>query len=646
MNRKKNFLKGLLYPDSSLELDEKEKEKLYKVNLSHFISKMLAWTLWGLFLFFVKAAPLGVRLINFTLTSLLLLVFLTVCRTNPRAFEVSYAFITATYGPLCGFVKGGLIYSIASTFINPLLILFRCENENYSLIALTASIIYYYFKTESDVMELLERPSTELLTSSSYRLLQGYILILFSFLFVYGYLSRKNLRRQALELKMRSRAKKESLFLNLSHELRNPLNSIMGCIQLALFEEIPLELKKTMENAQLCGEHLLHLINNILDSGKVDAGELDVHTSPTDMYTLCERVWKIADEFISRKGLIGFMKISKNVPRLILTDNYRITQIMLNLIGNAAKFTDKGTISIRVDWIHSDSKITNSAFEPIPFNDEEEAVFEKEEMTSLFSRDKYLILSRGSQKFQDSPKRKSFSNQEGILKISVIDSGCGIQPDDLPKVFTRFYQVENEISKRKIGIGLGLFITKEICNKLGGEIRVFSRPGKGSCFIVCIPAKEMELGSHSDETEIENSIPPLYRRCKALVTDDIKLNVEVIISYLKMAGVRNISYAENGLVAFQMYKRSVEEGSPINFITMDYDMPVMDGKEAIKRIRELEHERGLSPCLIAMVSGHCSQTIIDECLDPQGDVRANLFFKKPLTFEQLNQVLQNVGFSK
>lgn len=251
------------------------------------------------------------------------------------------------------------------------------------------------------------------------------------------------------------------------------------------------EVKRLIGNAHICGQVLLHLVNNILDSGKVEVSSLEVNPTPTNTKEIIENIWSVCSDLIKKKQLNGILKVSKNVPRCLNVDAYRLMQIMLNLVGNAVKFTDKGSISIQFQWVDYDNPETSHMRDPTPFDDD--GVFEKEEKVALISRmkgetDSFYFLSFSKAMFDEKVNDKLDPKlQRGALKISVVDTGCGMSSESISKLFKMFGQVHEDKSKRKVGTGLGLFITKELCKKMSGEIQVYSKPLKGSAFVVTIP---------------------------------------------------------------------------------------------------------------------------------------------------------------
>jgi len=227
------------------------------------------------------------------------------------------------------------------------------------------------------------------------------------------------------------------------------------------------------------------------------------------------------------------------------------------------------------------------------------------------------------------------------LKIIVSDTGCGIHKEDVEKLFQKFTQVSKDKAKRKLGTGLGLFITKELCNRMDGEVKVFSKKNKGSSFICCIPAEPVhELQPTSlDLDSIKD--PIMHDKLRAMVVDDDKFNHTVVGGYFQKLGISVIDKAIDGFQAYQKFMEHSDKESQINIVTMDLDMPVMDGKESARKIREFEVKNGLEPCLLIILSANCAESEINECLDPNGNIKANTFLKKPAKLEDMQRIIDS-----
>jgi len=413
----------------------------------------------------------------------------------------------------------------------------------------------------------------------------------------------------------------------------------MGNIHLACLEELSFKVKDFLKSANLCGELLLHLVNNILDTGKVEVGDLEINPMNTDIYNMMERIWLICSELIKRKNIKGTLKIQKNLPKTLKIDHYRLTQIFLNLIGNAVKFTEQGSIDVSIEWIPGKEKVSSRCFEPYPFNDNDfsEGVFEKDQCFSQIN-DSFFILTSHQRNFNKLLLAPNNVSEKGLLRIIVKDTGCGMSDEDRSKLFHKFTQVTSDASKRKLGTGLGLFITKELCTRMNGEIKVFSKKEVGSYFILCLPVSSVhDIGVNCRVNS--TGILKLNPRYKTLIIDDEPFSHTVLVNFFKRLGMDVLDTAEDGLAGYRKYvDYTILENRP-QIVTMDLNMPKMDGKKSAEKIRNFEREKGLEPCLLIIVSGNCSQSEVLECMDKRGKIQADAFIKKPASLDELRQVI-------
>jgi CheY-like chemotaxis protein len=406
-----------------------------------------------------------------------------------------------------------------------------------------------------------------------------------------------------------------------------------------MLENIPEKVRELLHSSQVCGELLIHLVNNILDTGKADIGELEVNPTPNDLNDLLEKIWSICSQLISNKRLHGNIRIKKNIPKVLKLDHHRLTQIFLNLIGNAIKFTDEGSISIDISWFKDADKVTESCFQPIPFDEEDEGQFDKAQKLSVLEEDVIVIGSHWKKFVSENEPRRQTSSR-GILKIIVVDTGCGIAAEKIPELFHKFTQVGDDLTKRTLGTGLGLYITKQLVQRMKGDVKLYSKAGKGSAFIVCIPVEVVQ------ECQIENPdvrSPLIQQRLEELnvmVVDDQDFNRVVLTLGLNKLGVHVKENAKNGQEALEKYKMNTRKDKSFDIVTMDVDMPIMDGKRASQLIREFERQHNMIPCLLAIVSGNCTESETDQCLNENGSIKANFFLKKPTSIDDLAKVVK------
>lgn len=318
----------------------------------------------------------------------------------------------------------------------------------------------------------------------------------------------------------------KSVFLaNMSHELRTPLNAILGFASLLVKQQTTEEQqKKYLNTIYSSGEHLLLMINEILDLSKIESGKMEISLESTDVTSMMSELESMFQIQAVRKNLVFELLIDSNVPQYILTDSRKLRQILINLIGNAIKYTDKGLVSISV---HCD-KIT---------------------------------------------KR---------LLFDVKDTGTGIPEEMQAMIFQPFKQVQSNYSD---GTGLGLSIAKGIADLLGGQISVKSELGKGSVFTLEIPL--MEISNKEAEPLLEHSFDEVRNfkvasGCSALVVDDKQENRELMSDYLKHFGFET-TLATNGKEAVDAVEKQ-----DFTIIMMDIYMPVLDGKKAFEAIRKMK----------------------------------------------------------
>ena len=373
----------------------------------------------------------------------------------------------------------------------------------------------------------------------------------------------------------------KSIFLaNMSHELRSPLNAIMGFSQ--LMQRTPNLPAEHYENAKIIyrsGNYLLSLINNILDLSKIEANKTTLNIQEFNLYNLLNDLKSMLQLRADSAGLALIFECSPEVPANIHTDKIKLQQILINLLGNALKFTSQGSIVLRVTC--------------------------------------------------------SFSETSNItLFFSIQDTGVGMTPEELPKIFEAFNQAE---AGRKIhqGTGLGLTISRQFIQLLGGDISVTSELGGGTTFQFHIQAQKVP-GLASTEGRLYQEIlglAPGQPQYKVLIVDDIEVNRQILVKMLSPVGFQ-VQEAKNGQEAIDLWK----SWSP-QLIFMDLRMPIMDGYTATKKIKA--HSQEQNPIVIAL-SANVSQDEKTSVLAAGCDD----FYVKPFTEQGIfNLLSQYLGVS-
>lgn len=596
--------------------------------------------------YFFRGAPLADCIFRSLLCIIVIIAVFLSCRYHPQILRILYALICISYGP--GVIDASEEGIHAAWVMAPLLPMFQFlftgsywHTTLQALIQLIFLNTIYCHKMQQAVRDM----SPDAFTLA---LKQNFILIFVVngiIVYLMHYFMNQAYQRALKSENKKIESEKQKVFLlGFSHELRNVINSLAGNVKLTSLEKnLPVKARELLLNAEICGELLIHLINNILDTGKVELGELEINPIPTKIYDAVEKVWSVCSELIKRKELKGSIRIPRDLPRTLIVDPYRLTQMFLNLVSNATKYTDRGFVNIGIEWIDTCSEVNEECFKPYPFNDDDdqdEGIFEKDQGFSIFN-DNYLHLDTNNKKISPLLLKPPKELKRGVLKVTITDTGCGVSKEESRRLFQKFTQVPDDTSRRRLGTGLGLFINRQICEKLGGEIRVFSKQDCGSCFIFCIPldVAEDQSRAHIDTESLKELIRA--KNLKAMIVDDVPFNHVILRNFFEKLGIAVVDVAVNGSEAYEKYSALSRINKTPEIITMDIEMPVMNGKDASHMIRELEGREGLEPCFMAIVSGNCTDSEIRECLDKHGRVKADSFIKKPATIEDILGVIGN-----
>ena len=372
--------------------------------------------------------------------------------------------------------------------------------------------------------------------------------------------ANKRLAEEKDKAEQASRAK--SAFLaNMSHEIRTPMTAILG------YADTMLEPDQTLSDRVEClqiirrnSNHLLELINGILDISKIEADKMTIERVETDLPAILSDVVSLMRPRALEKNLAFSLDVVGPLPRQILTDRLRLRQVLLNLIGNAIKFTEHGGVKLSVSCDRQSDRLT--------------------------------------------------------VQFDVIDSGIGIAPEQLAGLFQPFSQADDSMTRRFGGTGLGLAISKRLVALLGGDISVRSQRGRGSTFTVRIdggPASAAELIDGLTEAMLPRPLStPLPENwtlpARVLLVEDGPDNQRLIAMYLRKAGA-HVTIAENGRVGVEKVLQAVEIGSPFDLVLMDMQMPELDGYGATSELRR----RGQSLPIIALTA-HAMAGDRDKCI--------------------------------
>lgn len=323
----------------------------------------------------------------------------------------------------------------------------------------------------------------------------------------------------------RAASAKSSFLSNMSHEIRTPMNAVIGITDFLLENgKLGAMERDNLETIRYSADNLVVVINDILDFSKIDSGKLDLEKISFDLYKLIFELCKTLQFRASEKGVVIHNEIGSGVPRRVIGDPHRLNQILLNLAGNAVKFTEEGTVNIVVSEVLSDN---------------EELV---------------------------------------CLRFEVRDTGIGIEPDKLDAIFNNFSQASESTTRKFGGTGLGLAISKALVELMGGEIAVQSDIGKGSRFYFDVEFTNDD-GYQAPDEVTEITVLDSIEGVNVLLVDDYKMNQIVAEQFLSVWGT-NVTIAEDGQQALDA---TWEDRYDI--ILMDIQMPVMDGIDAAINIR-------------------------------------------------------------
>ena len=390
---------------------------------------------------------------------------------------------------------------------------------------------------------------------------------------VLAYKQQRTLKKEA----EKATVAKSQFLANMSHEIRTPMNGIVGLMHMLRETELDTQQKKYLNHVEQSSQSLMRIINDILDLSKLEANKMVIENRPTELVPFFEHLYNLYSAICDEKRLGYQLHFEPHLPAGFEADTVRLQQIVSNLLSNAVKFTRDGRVSLRV------------------------------------------------------------GQEDDNLKIVISDSGIGMNAEEQKNIFSRFQQADASTSRKYGGTGLGINIVKELVELMGGDLQLHSEKGVGSTFIVRIPTVWLSKSDLTPEDDVAAGDDVDLGKLNTLIVEDNTVNLMVAKSLLKNIGVINLHHAENGEKAITTVQRLNDAGIQLDIIFMDCQMPVMDGYEASRRLREMNID-----IPIIALTANAMKGDKEKCIE----AGMNDFVAKPIEKAHLEETTQKWAFKK
>lgn len=365
---------------------------------------------------------------------------------------------------------------------------------------------------------------------------------------------------------------KTEFLSSMSHEIRTPMNGIIGMLTLAHGQLRGHSAENYIIKAEQLSKYLLSVINDILDMSRIEAGKIELESKPFELAALAEKLRNMFQKNVEAKGVAFYVEMKDVDVKYIVGDELRISQILVNFLSNAQKFTEKGEIRVTFRQLQKE-------------------------------------------------------NGKVSLMFRVHDTGKGMDAKFISRIFKPFEQESQDITKQYGGSGLGMSITDRLVHLMGGEIVIDSMLGKGSDFSVYLTLPIAEVSEIETEQEDETGTDFTFNGCHILMAEDNEINAEIAVSILENEGAK-VDVAVNGKDAVEKYAASAP--GTYNFILMDIQMPVMNGRDAAKQIWSMDRKDAGEIPIFALSA---DAFVEDQRLSAMSGMNGH--FTKPIDFEEM-----------